>query len=204
MSSATCRARRQHAEPPAAIKFGPSPGELVTAKPTVPHPGKCQQSVHCPRQTSHASSSASGAVRRTDSSRVFRHSPKYAPRGKPKTRPQRKQFAHGLVSPLASGDVFCLLGRVSKRSDESNRDRGSTLPLPVCAGTTPCIATDTGLHRGSPDLTENTRNSSQSKSWPIFPPLPGPKPEAVTSPSSECNCQLPGADWICKRRRKQI
>jgi hypothetical protein len=35
-------------------------------------------------------------------------------------------------------------------------------------------------------------------------PLPGPKRGAMTSPSSGCNCQLPGDDWLCKRRLTQI
>ena len=69
-------------------------------------------------------------VRRTNSSRVFRHSPKYAPGGKPRTKAaSAHSFADGHT--VASGDVFRLLGRVSRsspgRSDESNPDSDSTL-----------------------------------------------------------------------------
>jgi hypothetical protein len=77
--------------------------------------------------------------------------------------------------PVASGDVFRLLGRVSKRSDESNPDRGSTLLLPVCAGTTPCIATDTGRHRGRVRISPRTPGTAPEQVVANISPITRPK-----------------------------
>jgi hypothetical protein len=147
MSSAACRTRRQHADPcsnqVSAVTSRAGGGRTNGFEPivqtfdcvsrfAVPHPGKCSAGRSCPEQAWRASSSTRSVVRSTDSSRVLRHSPKYASRGKPRTRPQRKQIIHGHSNvrwPLV--DVFRSRGRVSRsssdRSDESNPDRGSTI-----------------------------------------------------------------------------
>jgi hypothetical protein len=168
MSSAACRTRRQHADPcsnqVSAVTSRAGGGRTNGFEPivqtfdcvsrfAVPHPGKCSAGRSCPEQAWRASSSTRSVVRSTDSSRVLRHSPKYASRGKPRTRPQRKQIIHGHSNvrwPLV--DVFRSRGRVSRsssdRSDESNLTGVPPFCPPRCAGTTPCIATDTGRHRG--------------------------------------------------------
>jgi hypothetical protein len=168
MSSAACRTRRQHADPcsnqVSAVTSRAGGGRTNGFEPivqtfdcvsrfAVPHPGKCSAGRSCPEQAWRASSSTRSVVRSTDSSRVLRHSPKYASRGKPRTRPQRKQIIHGHSNvrwPLAT----CFAREEGCRGPPLTGPTSPTLtgfpPFcpPRCAGTTPCIATDTGRHRG--------------------------------------------------------
>lgn len=120
----------------------------------------------------------------------------YALRGKPRTRPQRAQFGDGHT--VASGEVFRLLvvSRCSLAGQTSPMLTGGCTLLfaRMCGdhsvhsrGVLSALWGDSRISPGAPGAPAIARRGQYSR-------LPGPKPHAVTSPSSKCNCQLPGDD----------
>lgn len=104
------------------------------------------------------------------------------------------------------GDSGCAVtdGGVDGRLPKAHPELDPGAPpfcSPGCAATTPCMATDTGLHRGEGSASHREHEEQQLEHVVANnSPLTGPKPEGVTSPRSEWKCQLPGDDWICRRR----